>query len=324
MTNAPEQAAPRDLSAKAPPVAGMRVLLLGYTRFALRQAVMFEARGAKATYVKRHFAFRGLPLVPLCDVVYQVGGPIVPRSVFEACHFFRKPIVKHWLGSDTMRVHDPEVRRQCASPLVTNWADAPWLVDELASEGICGSVVGLSPITVSDDLPMPAGPLKVLWFLPEDRFEFYGGQMALSVARAMPDARFVFVGSERNGRPAPPNVEYAGFLERIDSAYARTHVLVRMADHDGLSQMVLEALNHGRYVVWNYPFPGSWSAATEAEVTAHLRGLEQRLTAGALTPNEQGRAYVRTEYLGDVIADTICAGIAAVAKGRQNGVAHRG
>jgi len=325
MSVRPPEPATHDAPARAAaPVAGMRILLLGYTRFALRQAAMFESRGAKATYVKRHFGLRAMPLVPLSDVVYQVGGPIVPRSVYEACHLFRKPIVKHWLGSDTMRVHDPEVRRQCASSIVTNWADAPWLVDELATEGIKGQVMGLSPITAIADLPMPSPPLKVLWFLPEDRFEFYGGQMALSVARAMPDVQFLFIGSQRRGRPAPPNVEYAGFLDDVDQAYRRTHVLVRMADHDGLSQMVLEALNHGRYVIWNYPFPGSLSASMESEVLAHLRDLQQRVAAGALGANEQGRAYVRREYLGDVIADSICSGIAAAAARRENGVAHRG
>src|SRR5207245_10437592 len=54
------------------PVAGMRILLLGYTRFALRQKAMFQARGARATYVKRHFGLRALPLVPMSDVVYQM------------------------------------------------------------------------------------------------------------------------------------------------------------------------------------------------------------------------------------------------------------
>jgi hypothetical protein len=164
--------------------------------------------------------------------------------------------------------------------------------------------------------------MRVLWFLPEDRFEFYGGQMALGLARTMPDVRFVFVGCDRRGRPAPPNVEYVGFLDDIDQAYARTHVLVRMADHDGLSQMVLEALNHGRYVVWNYPFEGTLQASNEAAVSSHLRALALRLEAGTLGFNDAGRSFVRTEYLGDVIADKICEGIAAVAKRRHNGVSH--
>ncbi len=305
-------------------VAGMRILLLGYTRFALRQRTMFQSRGASATYVKRHFGLRALPLIPLYDVVYQMGGPLVPRSVFEACKLFHKPIVKHWLGSDTLRLHDPEVQRQCASSIVTNWADAPWLVDELKAEGITGDVMGLSPIVATAELPMPPAPLTVLWFLPEDRFEFYGGQMALSLARSMPDVRFLFVGCERRGRPAPPNVEYLGFLKNIDLAYARAHVLVRMPDHDGLSQMVLEALNHGRYVIWNYPFEASLNASMEHEVAAHLNDLRQRLTAGALGQNAAGRDFVRREYLGDVVADRICSGIAHVARTRNNGVYNRG
>ena len=306
------------------PVAGMRILLLGYTRFALRQKAMFESRGARANYVKRQFGLRALPFIPLYDVVYQMGGPLVPRSIFEACKLFRKPIVKHWLGSDTLRLHDAEVQRQCAASIVTNWADAPWLVDELAAEQIEGDVMGLSPIAATDELPMPAAPLTVLWFLPEDRFEFYGGQMALSLARAMPDVRFLFVGCERRGRPAPPNVEYLGFLEDIDKAYARSHVLVRMPDHDGLSQMVLEALNHGRHVIWNYPFEATLSASTESDVRKHLDGLRAQLARGPLEHNGAGRAYVRREYLGDVIADRICAGIAHVARARGNGVQHRG
>jgi len=306
---------------KTASVAGMRILVLGYTRFALRQTAMFEARGARATYVKRNFALRALPLVPMCDVVYQVGGPIVPRSVFDACRFFGKPIVKHWLGSDTMRLHDPSVQRQSSAKFVTNWADAPWLVDELKAAGVDGHTVGLSPISVTAELPFPPSPLRVLWFLPEDRFEFYGGQMALSVARAMPELKFVFVGCERRGRPAPSNVEYVGFLDEIDDAYARTHVLVRMADHDGLSQMVLEALNHGRYVIWNYPFPGTLKASGESDVIAHLSGLAARMGDGGLAYNEAGRTSVRTGYLGDIIADHICEGILAAAKRRQNGAA---
>lgn len=308
-------------SKKSVDVAGMRILVLGYTRFALRQVAMFEARGARATYVKRNFGLRALPLVPVCDVVYQVGGPMVPRSVFDACRFFGKPIVKHWLGSDTMRLHDPGVQRQSSSKTVTNWADAPWLVDELKAVGIEGRTVGLSPISVTADLPFPPSPLRVLWFLPEDRFEFYGGQMALSLARAMPDLKFVFVGCERRGRPAPPNVEYVGFLDEIDNGYAQTHVLVRMADHDGLSQMVLEALNHGRHVIWNYPLHATLRASNEAEVSSHLRSLAQRLDAGALGYNDAGRSFARTDFLGDVIADHICEGISAVAKRRHNGVA---
>jgi hypothetical protein len=307
--------------AKDVSVEGMRILVLGYTRFALRQTAMFDARGARATYVKRNFALRALPLVPMCDIVYQVGGPIVPRSVFDACRFFGKPIVKHWLGSDTMRLHDPNVQRQSAADFVTNWADAPWLVDELKAAGIEGQTVGLSPIAVNADLPFPSTPLRVLWFLPEDRFEFYGGQMALAVAREMPELKFVFVGSERRGRPAPPNVQYVGFLDEIDDAYAQTHVLVRMADHDGLSQMVLEALNHARYVIWNYPFEGTLKAANESEVIAHLKKLAARMADGGLGYNEAGRISVRSGYLGDIIADHICEGISAVAKRRHNGVA---
>src|SRR6266403_1239163 len=38
--------------------------------------------------------------------------------------------------------------------------------------------------------------------------------------------------------------------------YKRASVVWRPVRHDGLSFMVLEALGHGRHVLWTYEFPG--------------------------------------------------------------------
>jgi len=73
--------------------------------------------------------------------------------------------------------------------------------------------------------------------------------------------------------------------------------------------------------VWNYPFPGVLHASAENDVVGHLTGLAQRLSAEGLRFNDTGRAFVRQEYLGDVIAGHVCDGIAKVAKRRANGVA---
>jgi hypothetical protein len=300
-------------------LATTRILVFGFSRFARRQHHLLVDRGYRATLVDEQRPLAALAQIPSCDAVYQVGGPLVPRAMFEAARLLNRPIVKHWIGTDVLRAGEQEVRRQAAADNVTHWADAPWLAEELAKAGIKAEVVALSPVEAVTERPMRPQPLTALWYLPDSAFEFYGGQMALSLARRLPDARFLVVASERGGRPAAPNIEFAGYLADMEDAYERAHVLVRMPDHDGLSQMIIEALNRGRHAIWNYAFPHTLRAVGEEDVHAHLSRLAAALAAGSLELNAGGRDYVRQQYQGPIVADTICRGIEALARDARNG-----
>jgi hypothetical protein len=300
----------------------LRMLVLGYPRFARRQMEVFERRGWRATFVESGFIVSALLRVPFCDAVYQIGMPVVPSAIFEACRRFGKPIIKHWVGSDVLRAGERAVLEQNEFNHIEHWADAPWLADELRAKGIDASVVGLSPVAEVPPIPMPDAPLTVLTYLPEDKFEFYGAQIVYDLARRLPDVRLLVLASERRNRPAPPNVEFLGYHQDMEAVYARCHVLVRLADHDGMSQMVLEALGHGRYAVWNYALEGVLRASTADEAERHLRNLDAKLRAGALEPNEEGRAFVRRDFLGTTIADRLCEGVVTAVRRSRNGARH--
>jgi len=221
-----------------------------------------------------------------------------------------------------LRAGEPEVAKQNAAHRIEHWADAPWLASELASVGISAKFVGLSPVAEVPAMPLPPGPLTVLTYLPEDKYEFYGAQIVYELARRMPDVRFLVLASERRGRVTPKNVEFIGYHDDMEPVYAKCHVLVRMPDHDGMSQMVLEALNHGRYAIWNYALDGVLKASDVTEAEAHLRDLGDRVARGALSPNESGRAYVTRDFLGSTIADRVCDGIVACVRRGRNGATH--
>ena len=305
-------------------LAALRLLVLGYPRFARRQMAVFEQRGWHCTYVDSAFVFHALTRVPFCDAVYQIGIPIVPRSIFEVCRRFGRPIVKHWVGSDVLRAADDAVREQNRANYIEHWADAPWLADELSHAGIEAKVVPVSPIAAVPPMPLPPPPLTVLSYLPDDKYEFYGAQIVYELARCLPDVRFLVLASERRGRPAPDNLEFIGYHDDVHPVYARSHVLVRMPDHDGMSQMILEALNHGRYAIWNYNLEGVIKATTAAEAVARLQELRERLAAGTLPPNDVGRESVRRDFLGSSVADRLCAGISACVRRSRNGAVHAG
>jgi hypothetical protein len=142
------------------------------------------------------------------------------------------------------------------------------------------------------------------------------------LARRLPDVRFLVLASERRNRPAPANIEFLGYHQDMEAVYARCHVLIRLADHDGMSQMVLEALGHGRYAIWNYELTGVLRASTAADAEKHLRDLDVRLRAGALGQNVEGRDFVRRDFLGSTIADRLCEGVMNAVRRSRNGARH--
>jgi hypothetical protein len=304
------------------PEAPYRMIVLGYPRFARRQMAVFTRRGWRSTFIESRFILHGLFSVRFCSAVYQIGMPVVPAAIFDACGRYGRPIIKHWVGTDVLRSGEPESLRQNALGRIEHWADAPWLADELATVGIRAKFVGLSPVAEVPEMALPPAPLTVLTYLPEDKYEFYGAQIVYELARRMPEARFLVLASERRGRATPENIEFIGLHDDMEPVYAKCHALVRMPDHDGMSQMVLEALNHGRYVVWNYALEGVARAADSAEALVHLQGLAAHLRAGTLVPNDAGRAYVRRDFLGSTVADRLCEGIIASVRRSRNGAVH--
>lgn len=304
--------------------ASLRLLVLGYPRFARRQMDVFASRGWRSSFIESRFILHAMMKVPFIDAVYQIGMPVVPAAIFDACARYHRPIIKHWVGTDVLRAGQPEVRRQNETGRVEHWADAPWLADELRAVGIDAKFVSLSPVAEVPEMPLPPPPLTVLTYLPEDKYEFYGAQIVYEVARRMPDARFLVLASERRGRVTPANVDFIGYHDEMEHVYGRCHVLVRMPDHDGMSQMVLEALNHGRYAVWNYALEGAEKACDANGVEAHLRRLSDALARGELKPNEAGRAYVRRDFLGSAVAARLCDGVLASVRRSRNGATHAG
>ena len=292
------------------------ILMLGFRRLA-QPFVTRLADNELSFHYGRASALR----VPFCNLVYQIGGgPVVNARVFAVCKALQRRIVKHWIGSDVLRAREPLVHEQNATGLVEHWAVAAHLVDELAEAGITASVVPLSVVDTVAATPLPGPPLTILSYLPTRKFDFYNGATVLSLASRFPDVRFLIVGDDGTGRGASKNVEFLGYQREMDSIYARSHALLRLPRHDGLSYMVLEALNHGRQVIWNLPFEASRIGRTENEVACHIRELRAALATGTLAFNERGRDVVHETYSGSRIRDIIRSKLkATLGEGRLRG-----
>jgi len=278
-------------AAKKSPGAS-RVSIFGFPRLVVEQSARLSGQGWDCKAMRTNFALH----VPFTDVVYQVGGAVIPSYLFQACKLLNKPVVKHWIGTDVLRAKEDIVQRQAAAAVVKHWTVAPWLRTELRLAGIDATYIPIGSVRPVSPCPLPAAPLTVLSYMPGRKFEFYGGKTLLSLAKSHPDVVFLVVGNEGVPDKPPRNVEFLGFQDSMEHIYARCHVLLRLAQHDGLSHMILEALNFGRHAIWTHEFTGVLGAKNDEEAGTHLRALQTELLNGQLRENDIGRDYVRRNF----------------------------
>jgi glycosyltransferase involved in cell wall biosynthesis len=241
-------------------------------------------------------------LKPQYQILYFIGAPALSGKLLLLCRLLRKRIVIHWIGSDVLRDEVVESYTGASTKqLVAHWADAPWLAERLHSKGIHATHV---PLFYIDDeaLPFPGGRFTILFYLPNDRFDFYGGREAIKIAQQFPALK-VLVVANAGSVEAPSNVEFLGWQTDMAAVYRRIHCLVRVPAHDGMSFMVLEALRHGRYVIWNHSVPGVLYASDTAGISRHLAQLYNAYNAGRLSCNLVGQEFVIKAYSADRVAE---------------------
>jgi hypothetical protein len=304
------------------------VVVGGLPYFGRRLAALLDGDGWRVRYLETRrwqarAALAALVAAARADLIYLVGGQV---ERFSRPHLLRlalaKPTVMHWAGSDVLHARAVVERGRATRTLlrgVTHWAGAPWLADELRPLGVRARWLPHSWVEPAVPPPLPPGPLTVIAYLPDGRFDFYGGDAVLTVARALPDVRVLVAGATALPSPRPPNVTPLGWVDDMAALYARSHALLRLPAHDGLSFMVQEALALGRYALWNQPppFAGVEHVAGVEPAVAVLRALAARQAAGALAPNADGMAAVRTRFSARAIRAGLLARFTTVLERRR-------
>jgi hypothetical protein len=240
------------------------------TAWRLRQA------GYEAVALAEVRGFDFLRLVGAFDVYHAV----FPTPYFKWVWPLRARgvrFVAHWIGTDLYQVKTRPLTRllfRLAAPgIEAHVADAPWLVEDLARWGIRATLVPTVSGRMDDAGPLPLpDEFALLAYVPDDRREFYGWPTVKAITEAYPDVRIHVVGGNGPGG-APPNVVFHGLTDEMEPIYGAASALVRPTVHDGLSQMVLEALIRGRQVIWSREFPECIYATTTDEFVQTVGAL---------------------------------------------------
>jgi hypothetical protein len=232
------------------------------------------------------------------DLVHFIYAP-VGESVFSqrkllALAVMKKPVIFHWIGSDVVNaLEHPSgkiVARLCRCEILVKWhlAQTSWLAKELSKVGIQAAIIPLLPDLDFETPPLPARAC-VLAYLPDSRYEFYGGKIMERLATEFPNVRFIGTASSRRSRL--PNLQYLLWQASLDKIWRDTSILLRITKHDGLPWMLLEALAKGRQVIFSYQFPFCYRAGSFDEARTKLSEIlvNEKL-------NLEGARFVRQRF----------------------------
>jgi glycosyltransferase involved in cell wall biosynthesis len=291
-----------------PPI---KVLIHGLPYFSRQFPAILESKGWEIrNYSPRWSAelFAMAHQLHRCDLAYSWGGRTTMGKFLAAARLLgKKKVVIFWCGSDVLE-GQAEHRAGKSDPWVAeriHWAGAPWLADEVRAMGLKCEYVPITWVPPVEEVsPLPK-VFSVLSYLPDiSRISLYGIDQVLEVAQKMPYVRFTIAGLRRGQSfKVPGNVIVRHHMPSLQQLLRETTVMWRPTRHDGLSFTVLEALAHGRHVIWSYPITGALLARDAATSRAELERLFDLHEANTLDVNRVGAEFVARNFSPDKIRD---------------------
>jgi hypothetical protein len=243
-----------------------------------------------------------------CDLAYSWGGRLTLGKFLSVARFFRKKkLIMFWCGSDTLEARKDYEAGQ-GDPWVADkihWAGSPWLAEEVRAMGLACEYVPSTWVDVPAFLPPLPKKFSILIHLPSaTRMELYGIDHVFEVARRTPNVAFNVVGIlPGESLRGPENVTVHGRVPSMQPFIRNASVIWRPARHDGLSFFALEALGHGRHLLWSYPFTGAVVARDATSGYAEIQRLHDLHERGLLGINQAGADHIAQHFTPATIRD---------------------
>jgi hypothetical protein len=263
----------------------LKIIIVGLPLFAERLAKSLKEFDPSNnyislnTYYKRWDKIRAKFLIPRADLLFSINGTILPSGVFDLAFSKKIPVVMNWVGTDVLlaekAIESGSFRQNYINQAI-HFCEVNWIQEELENSGISAEICNFASFDKKFEAKLPTEKkLNVLSYIPKERSDFYGIEMLLRVAKNLPNIQFLIAGTKAEEyQPLPQNVQALGWVKNMDEVYDRSHVAVRIPEHDGLSTFILESLARGKEVIYKYSFDYCFKCTNEDELTRRLKELE--------------------------------------------------
>jgi len=265
----------------------MNITLIGHIYFCEKLADKLRMKNHKVDVLfYSHWGknlFHSLHFCKNADVIHFICGRGIRKFplAFILRFIMNKKLIVHFVGSDVLQFKKQNFIDQI------NWKIAllichriftgsPQLKNEL-DPYVKSTFFHL--IYQNTEFGKRAFPVKctVLSYIPKVNPIFYGYNEIKSLIKLNNDVNFIII-TDYGNLAKFSNVQVLPFdkTRNMSEIYSKTSILIRLTDHDGLCQMVLEALSHGCYVLWTSPFLFCNQVSKNADnVNAELQKLKK-------------------------------------------------
>ncbi len=274
----------------------MKVLLIGLPYFSNYLADKLSKNFPKDTFISLNTYYSKKDKILFfkhlskADVIHSINGSISKSTAILLAVLLRKKVVMHWVGTDLIQAEMDYSNKKTNSTLISrpiHLTDTPWFIHRLEKVGIKNpKFIPLKGMEKCNTTPKFPEKFAVLCYIPENRAEFYGIDMAIKIATKLPDIKFNWVGMSNWKHDLPKNVHLHGWVSNISKYIDDSVVCLRMPKSDGLSFFVLESLSKGRYVAYNQPFEYSNYCDSLEDFVSFISEKKTEFDAKILTPDE--------------------------------------
>lgn len=282
----------------------MRVVFISFPYFIEEGTALLapvaEVTGIDIAYWRTLSLKERLKLTRGADVVHFYWGRF---KWFEslALRWNGSRVVVHLIGTDVLRLLEASPRKRVEARMLACWtrfaAVSPNLVNEVAGMGLRADLVPFVSGKVNrnaEQVRWPSAPrFRFLCYVPQKRLEFYGWSKILFLARSFPSVEFWILSLTADAvqEIVPENVKLLGWRDDIVTILGQVHALLRPTAHDGLPNMVVEAMSYGRYVIFSGELPGTLHASSLEELSSAVREIMARQE-----PDWAGFEYVMKNF----------------------------
>lgn len=286
-----------------------KILIIGLPLFAKRLAdemIKYDKQNSYKslnTYYNLWDKIKAPFVLLFSDVLYSINGTLDKSKLISLAFWLNKRVVMHWVGSDVTNAIK-HYRSGDFNKIFYNMSEhltvAPWLSEELKEIGLYAEVMSIS--AYQKDFRFKSFPERftVLSYIPENRANFYGKKQILKLANELPEVKFIVVGSLKDN-DLPSNIDLKGWVNNINEVIESAVVVIRYMEHDGLSQLVLESLALGRYVLYSRDQKGAIYVRSYNELYDQLLILKSAFDSGKLSHNIEGSNEIRKNYNKELI-----------------------
>ncbi|MFZ6052139.1 hypothetical protein [Halocola ammonii] len=289
-----------------------RIIIVGLPLFAKRLAEALKPRMESwnvihlDTYTSRKDQLKGLFLIPKADVIYSINGTLSKSRVFDIALKNNVNCIMHWVGTDVLKsteAYQSGIYKEDYLDKVNHFCEVNWIQDELKQIEIDARIVNFASFDRSYALTAPdSNRLRILSYMPENRSEFYGLPKVIDLAKNFPEIDFTIVGATaKKYQPLPENLEALGWVDDMDFQFDNCHATIRVPQHDGLSNFVLESLARGKQVLYNHPYPNCIYCSGQDELENALTEMNADFKKGKYEFNQKGKLFIEKEFNSDYV-----------------------